>query len=94
MKRELAMPIDDSDDSDDSDRGFISTHSPEEVATLIQDSENDLHSIPGSAAGFPNPGKGMLNYFSFEDGYLNLNNGLYSTTITCIPQAVKSQECC
>jgi hypothetical protein len=52
---------------------------------LIQEGENDLHSTPASAAVFPKPGKGMLNYFSFEDRHINLNNGLCSTI--CLIQA-------
>jgi len=43
------------------------------MATLIQEDESDITTSP---VILPKLGKGMLHYFSFENGYINLNNGL------------------
>jgi len=57
---------------DDSNPGS-STLTSDEMATLIQENKSD---IPTSPVVLPKLGKGMLHYFSFENGYINLNNGL------------------
>ena len=54
--------------------GGILILSPGEMATLI---END---ISASVSLFPQLGKGIRSYFSLEDGYINLNNGV----LTCL----------
>ena len=42
--------------------------------------------IPAEINGATPFGHGMLKYFAFEDGYLNVNNGSYGAVPVCIDQ--------
>lgn len=47
------------------------------MAVLIEEDEDGFTTIPASAAVFPKFGKGLLNYFDFDENYINLNSGPY-----------------